>query len=97
MTELTGVFAAISARDSSDECRPGPGAPAVHHCMSFETPAGACLVQLDTTGTMPIPAIGETIVLHDQPVTVLTVETAYTRTEPGQPTVFTQVVVDTVA
>ncbi|MFJ8844329.1 hypothetical protein ACIRFF_15655 [Streptomyces cyaneofuscatus] len=96
MTELTGVFAAISARDSSDECRPLPGhAPFVQHCMTFETPAGTLLVQLDTTGTMPIPAAGETIVLHDQPVTVLTTETAYTRVEPGQPTIFTEVVVDT--
>lgn len=96
--QLTGVFDAITARDASDECRPVPGAvPPVHHGMTFETPAGTFLVQLDTTGTMPIPAVGETIVLHDQPVTVLTVETAYTRVEPGQPTIFTQVVVDTAA
>ncbi|MFE9300543.1 hypothetical protein [Streptomyces sp. NPDC006856] len=97
MTELTGVFAAIANRDSSDECKPIPGAQPIYHCMTFETPAGALLVQLDTIGTMPIPEDGKTIVLHDQPVTVLTTETAYTRVEPGQPAIFTQVVVDTIA
>ncbi|MGW0642366.1 hypothetical protein [Streptomyces badius] len=98
MTDLHPTFAAIIKRDRSDECRVRPGqTPVAFHGLTFETPDGTHLVQLDTAGTMPIPADGMTIVLHDQPVIVLSTETAYTRTEEGRPMLYTQVVVDTVA
>ncbi|XUZ24731.1 hypothetical protein ACQVDT_07085 [Streptomyces sp. RMIT01] len=98
MTDLHPTFAAIIKRDRSEECRALPGQTlAASHCLTFETPDGMHLVQLDTTGTMPIPAAGETTVLHDQPVIVLSAGTAYTRTEEGRPMLYTQVVVDTVA
>ncbi|MCX4504312.1 hypothetical protein [Streptomyces anulatus] len=97
MADLDPTFAAIIKRDGSDECRARPGEQAVHHGLTFETPDGTHLVQLDATGPMPIPADGVTIVLHDQPVIVVSTETAYTRTEDGRPMLYTQVVVDTVA
>ncbi|MFD7429038.1 hypothetical protein ACFV6Z_18625 [Streptomyces sp. NPDC059818] len=87
------VFAAIISRDQSDECRAHPGTVAPAHCLSFETPDGTHLVQLDSIGILPIPGHGETIVLHDQPVTVDSAETAYTRNEDGRPQIYTQVVV----
>ncbi|MGW4250602.1 hypothetical protein [Streptomyces californicus] len=96
MTDLDPTFAAIVKRDRSDECQARSGEQAVHHGLTFETPDGTHLVQLDAPGTMPIPVAGQTIVLHDQPVAVLSAETAYTRTEDGRPTLYTQVVVDTV-
>ncbi|MFE3146617.1 hypothetical protein ACFXJ6_08125 [Streptomyces sp. NPDC059218] len=95
--QLADRFAAIVRRDQSSECRALPDyAPPARHCLSFEAPDGKHLVQLDAEGTMPIPAAGETIVLHDQSVTVLTTETAYTRLEGGQPVLYTQVVVDAI-
>ncbi|MES9587801.1 MULTISPECIES: hypothetical protein [unclassified Streptomyces] len=99
---LHPIFTAIVDRDGSDECKAhaqgfsNTVSPPVQHCLTFETPDGVHLVQLDTTGSMPIPAVGETIVLHDQPVTVLTTETAYTRLGTGQVALYTQVVVDTI-
>ncbi|MFJ8883622.1 hypothetical protein ACIRJR_09430 [Streptomyces sp. NPDC102402] len=88
------TFAAIIDRDQSEECRAHPGVvlPAAHG-MSFETPDGNHLVQLDSIGMLPIPEQGETIVLHDQPVIVDRIETAYTRLETGRPQIYTQVVV----
>lgn len=95
--DLDGVVGAIIRRDRSDECRAQPGgAQPADHCLSFETPDGQHLVQLDSTGMLPIPTAGETIVLHDQPVTVDSVETAYTRTA-GRPQIYTHVVVIPVA
>ncbi|MFJ8842958.1 hypothetical protein ACIRFF_08650 [Streptomyces cyaneofuscatus] len=96
--DLHPAFTAILKRDGSEECRAHPtgddAPPVLEHCLSFETREGRHLVQLDTTGAMPIPRAGELIVLHDQPVQVLTSETAYTRTQGGRPTIYTMVVVD---
>lgn len=88
------TFAAIIRRDQSDECRARAGVvlPGAH-CMTFETPEGSHLVQLDSIGMLPIPEQGETIVLHDQSVIVDQLETAYTRLPDGRPQVYTQIVV----
>lgn len=88
------TYTAIISRDQSYECRarPGEAVPAAH-CLTFETPDGAHLLQLDSIGMLPIPEQGETIVLHDQPVTVDRTETAYTRSEDGRPQIYTQAVV----
>lgn len=92
-TPEDGVFDAIIRRDQSDECRARPGVLPSAHGVTFETPEGRHLVQLDSIGMLLIPEQGETIVLHNQPVIVDSVETAYTRLENGHPQIYTQIVV----
>ncbi|MFD3646366.1 hypothetical protein ACFWUT_23390 [Streptomyces cyaneofuscatus] len=96
--EIHPAFATILERDGSEECRAHPtgddAPPVLEHCLSFETREGRHLVQLDTTGAMPIPDAGQVIVLHDQPVRALSSETAYTRLQGGRPVIYTTVVVD---
>ncbi|MEU9199430.1 hypothetical protein [Streptomyces sp. NPDC048332] len=91
---MNDPYEAIIRRDQSDECRARPGvALPGAHCLSFETPEGHHLVQLDSIGMLPIPEQGETIILHDQPVMVDSIETAYTRLNTGQSQIYTQIVV----
>jgi len=69
-----------------------------HYSMTFETPPEVdpeFLVQFDAAGPIPVPAVGETIVLHGRRVRVRSALTHYTRSdEDGRVQVLTRVVVD---
>ncbi len=92
----TSAYDEILRRDQSHEVRSrghNGRPPQPHHCLTFQTPDEDDLVQLDTSGMMPIPAVGENIVIHDTAVTVSAVRTDYTRDETGTPEIFTWVTV----
>lgn len=101
MSTGSATFDAILARDEQDQSRglgvwgKEPPQEPVHR-ISFVTPKSSLteLVELETVGMMPVPAVGEVVTLHDSEVTVTEVRTAYTRTDTGRTKIFTFVVVD---
>ncbi|MFI0718906.1 hypothetical protein [Streptomyces sp. NPDC021224] len=96
---MDDVLQQIMNRDVHSEVawKPTGAAHPAAHCLVFQTaPAtGQFLVQFDAASPMPIPAVGDDVVLHDRHVRVLAVMTAYTRSEEdGRVQLYTDVVVD---
>lgn len=77
--------------DAATRGRHALGKP--QHGMTFTTPDGQTeLMCLNVPGTVPIPSIGATILLHEHQVTVLSTVTSYYRDETdGRVKLFTLV------
>ncbi|MER8042700.1 hypothetical protein [Streptomyces sp. NPDC094032] len=63
------------------------------HTLTAYSADGTELFILSCVGTMPVPAVGEVIGLHDEWVRVVSVLTRYGRSM-GRPSIFTQIVVE---